>query len=30
VVDLEARSALNLMRPDEVVIELGAPQQSSQ
>jgi cell division protein FtsB len=30
VVDLEARRALNLMRPDEVVVELGAPQQSSQ
>jgi cell division protein FtsB len=28
VVDLEARSALNLMRPDEVVVSLGALQQS--
>jgi cell division protein FtsB len=25
-VDLEARHALNLMRPDELVIDLGAPQ----
>jgi cell division protein FtsB len=30
VVDLQARRALNLMRPDEVMVELGAPQQSSQ
>jgi cell division protein FtsB len=30
VVDLEARQQLNLMRPDEVVINLGAPQQSPQ
>ena len=30
VIDLEARRALNLMRPDEVVVQLGAPQQSSQ
>ncbi|HEY5082724.1 MAG TPA: septum formation initiator family protein [Bauldia sp.] len=28
VVDFEARKALNLMRPDEVVISLGAAQQS--
>jgi cell division protein FtsB len=28
VVDLEARGALNLMREDEVVIRLGAAQQS--
>jgi cell division protein FtsB len=28
VVDFEARKALNLMRPDEVVISLGALQQS--
>jgi cell division protein FtsB len=27
VVDIEARMALNLMRPDEVVIRLSAPQQ---
>ncbi len=27
VVDMEARLALNVMRPDEVVIPLGAPQQ---
>jgi cell division protein FtsB len=27
VIDLEARHALNLMRPDEVVVSLGAPQQ---
>jgi cell division protein FtsB len=27
VVDLEARSSLNLMRPDEVVVSLGASQQ---
>ena len=27
VIDLEARTALNLLRPDEVVIRLGAPQQ---
>lgn len=27
-VDVQARSALNMMRPDEVVIRLGAPQQS--
>ena len=30
VVDFEARKALNLIRPDEVVINLGAVQQSSQ
>ncbi len=30
VIDREARSALNLMRPDEVVIRLGAAQQSRQ
>ncbi len=30
VVDLEARHALNMMRADEVVISLGAAQQSSQ
>ena len=30
VVDFEARKALNLMRPDEVVINLGALQQSLQ
>lgn len=29
-IDQEARRSLNLMRPDEVVIALGAPQQSSQ
>jgi cell division protein FtsB len=28
VIDLEARNALNLMRPDEVVVSLGAAQQS--
>ena len=27
VVDMEARLALNVIRPDEVVIPLGAPQQ---
>jgi cell division protein FtsB len=27
VVDMEARTALNMMRPDEVVIPLGAAQQ---
>ena len=30
VIDLVARTALNLMRSDEVVIDLGAPQQSVQ
>jgi cell division protein FtsB len=30
VIDLEARTALNLMRPDEVVINLGAAQQTLQ
>lgn len=30
VVDLQARTALNLMRPDEIVVRLGAPQQSGQ
>jgi cell division protein FtsB len=30
VIDLAARHALNLMRPDEVVISLGAAQQSRQ
>ena len=30
VIDLVARRALNLMRPDEVVISLGAPQQTPQ
>ncbi len=30
VIDFEARKALNVMRPDEVVINLGAPQQSAQ
>ena len=30
VIDLAARTALNLMRPDEVVVDLGAPQQSEQ
>jgi cell division protein FtsB len=30
VIDLEARTALNLMRPDEVVINLGAAQQKLQ
>jgi len=30
VVDLEARRQLNVMRPDEVVINLGAAQQSPQ
>ncbi|HVZ15211.1 MAG TPA: septum formation initiator family protein [Bauldia sp.] len=30
VVDLEARQQLNLMRPDEVVINLGAAQQNPQ
>jgi cell division protein FtsB len=30
VIDLEARHALNLMRPDEVVVSLGAAQQSAQ
>ncbi len=30
VVDLEARQQLNLIRPDEVVINLGAAQQSPQ
>lgn len=29
-VDMQARAALNLMRPEEVVIRLGAPQQSPQ
>jgi cell division protein FtsB len=29
-IDQEARRSLNLMRPDEVVIALGAPQQSPQ
>ena len=28
VVDVRARTALNLIRPDEVVVELGAAQQS--
>ena len=27
VVDIQARQALNIMRPDEVVIHLGAAQQ---
>jgi cell division protein FtsB len=27
IVDTEARSALNMLRPDEIVIPLGAPQQ---
>lgn len=30
VIDLKAREALNLMRPDEVVIDLGAAQQNAQ
>lgn len=30
VVDFEARRTLNVMRPDEVVIPLGAPQQRPQ
>ena len=30
VIDVQARSALSLMRPDEVVISLGAAQQSGQ
>jgi cell division protein FtsB len=30
VVDLEARQQLNLIRPDEVVINLGAAQQNAQ
>jgi cell division protein FtsB len=30
VIDLEARHALNLLRPDEVVISLGAAQQIAQ
>jgi cell division protein FtsB len=30
VIDFEARKALNVMRPDEVVINLGASQQSAQ
>ena len=30
VIDLEARRQLNLIRPDEIVIESGAPQQSPQ
>ena len=29
VVDFEARHALNVMRPDEVLIDLGAPQQTA-
>jgi cell division protein FtsB len=29
VVDFEAREALNLLRPDEVVVRLGAVQQSA-
>ena len=29
VVDIEARTALNVMRPDEVVIRLSAPQQTA-
>ena len=28
VIDLEARNSLNLMRPDEIVVSLGAAQQS--
>jgi cell division protein FtsB len=27
VIDLEARHALNVLRPDEVIVNLGAPQQ---
>jgi cell division protein FtsB len=30
MVDVEARLALNRIRPDEVVIQLGAPQQNTQ
>ncbi len=30
VIDVQARTALNMMRPDEVVVRLGAPQQSEQ
>jgi cell division protein FtsB len=30
VVDLAARDALNMMRPDEVIIGLGAPQHNAQ
>ena len=29
VIDFAARHALNLMRPDEVLIDLGAPQQTA-
>ena len=29
LIDTEARSALNLLRPDEVVVPLGASQQSA-